>query len=291
MEKASINISKSKERSERVRELVESNSFKLATNDPDLLENDDMRSVRLQLEFSKPEQAMCKQGIISTVVAFGSARLRSEKQLNAKYDKLHKDFLKNPDNKELRSKLDIVSRRQKYTKYYDEARRFSSIVSKKFQEKKRLDFVVMTGGGPGIMEAANKGADDVGGRSIGLNIDLPKEQNSNPYISPDLCFQFRYFALRKMHFLKRAKALIAFPGGFGTLDEVFEILTLVQTKKAPPLPIVLMGKDYWSQAVNFEFLAAEGFIGLDDLLLFKIVETAEEAVNFIIDFYDGIPPE
>jgi len=195
-----------------------------------------------------------------------------------------------PENKTLLVRLEVLTKQKDYVKYYNEARKFSSIVSEKFQENGRRDFVVITGGGPGIMEAANRGADDVGARSIGLNIDLPKEQNPNPYISPELCFRFRYFALRKMHFLKRAKALVAFPGGFGTLDEVFEVLTLVQTNKVPPLPIVLFGKEYWSKAVDFNFLAQEGFIEPDDLSLFKIVDTAKAAVRVISDFYNGKAP-
>ncbi len=176
-------------------------------------------------------------------------------------------------------------------KYYDEARKFAAIVSRRIKAEARRGFVVITGGGPGIMEAANRGADDVGARSIGLNINLPREQEPNPYISPELCFQFRYFALRKMHFLMRAKALVAFPGGFGTFDEVFEVLTLVQTKKVAPLPIILIGREYWSRVVDFNYLADEGFIAHDDLKLFEIVDTAEEAIALISDFYGGSPPE
>jgi len=274
----------------RVKNLMESPTYRLATDDPDFLEHDDLRAVRLQLEYMKPEWTMRKQGIGSTVIVFGSARLLSREELDHKFAKLDEQLKHSPKNEDLLAKRNILEKRQKYVKYYDEARKFSSIVSKKFQDECRCDFVVITGGGPGIMEAANRGADDVSARSIGLNIDLPREQTPNPYISPQLCFQFRYFALRKMHFLMRAKALLAFPGGFGTFDEVFEVLTLVQTKKVPPLPIVLMGKEYWSKAVNFEFLAEEGFISKQDLSLFKVTETAEEAVKFINDFHHGIPP-
>ena len=275
---------------DRIQVLTESEPFRLATNDPDFLEHNDLRSIRLQLEYLKPERVMRKQDVLSTVIVFGSARLRSGKQLDAEISALQKGLQNAPENKALLARLEVLSKRKDYVKYYNEARKFASIVSEKFQENGRRDFVVVTGGGPGIMEAANRGADDVGARSIGLNIDLPKEQNPNPYISPELCFQFRYFALRKMHFLKRAKDLVAFPGGFGTLDEVFEVLTLVQTDKVPPLPIVLFGKDYWSKAVDFNFLAQEGFIEPDDLSLFKIVDTAKAAARVISEFYDGKAP-
>ncbi len=275
----------------RVRTLVKSEPFRLATNDPDFLEHDDLRSVRLQLEYLKPEWTMRKQGVTSTIIVFGSARLRSGGQLEREIAVLRDGLQKAPKNKALLARLEVLSKRKNYTKYYDEARKFSSIISQLFQEEGQCDFVMVTGGGPGIMEAANRGADDVGARSIGLNIELPKEQDPNPYISPELCFRFRYFGLRKMHFLMRAKALVAFPGGFGTLDEVFEVLTLVQTKKVEPLPIILFGKEYWSRAVNFEFLAQEGFIEPTDLALFEVVDTAKEAVRLISDFYNGNLPE
>ncbi len=277
-------------RANRIKTLLESPTYRLATDDPDFLEHDDLRAVRLQLEYLKPEWTMRNQGIGSTVIVFGSARLLSANQLDAKFAKLDEKLKQQPDNESLLSEYKLLEERRKYVKYYDEARKFAALVSKRFQDECRCDFVVITGGGPGIMEAANRGADDVGARSIGLNIELPREQTPNPFISPQLCFQFRYFALRKMHFLMRAKALLAFPGGFGTFDELFEVLTLVQTKKVPPLPIVLMGKDYWSRAVNFEFLAEEGFISEHDLALFNITDSAEQAVEFINDFYHGIPP-
>jgi len=273
----------------QIQKLVESETYRLATNDPDFLEHNDLRSVRLQLEYLKPEWTMRRQGVSSTVIVFGSARVQSAKQLDAEMAVLGDSLQKAPENKALLARQEVLNKRKNYVKYYNEARKFSAIVSEKFQDQDRRDFVVVTGGGPGIMEAANRGADDVGARSIGLNINLPKEQEPNPYISPELCFQFRYFALRKMHFLMRAKALVAFPGGFGTLDEVFEVLTLVQTKKVAPLPIILFGKEYWSQAVNFKFLAQESFIEPADLALFKVVDSAKDAVRLISDFYNGKP--
>ncbi len=278
-------------REQRTRQRLESPTYRLATHDPDFLEHDDLRAVRLQLEYQKPEWTMRQQGVRSTVIVFGSARLRAQDQLDEAKAALTQKLESHPDDPKLAAKLASLERQQKYVRYYDEARKFAALVSQSFKHEHRHDFMVATGGGPGIMEAANRGADDVGARSIGLNIDLPFEQAPNPYISKELCFQFRYFALRKMHFLMRAKALVAFPGGFGTFDEVFEILTLVQTKKVAPLPIVLMGKDYWSQAVNLQFLADEGFISPQDLALFEIVETAEEAIEVIFEFYDGTPPE
>jgi len=164
-------------------------------------------------------------------------------------------------------------------------------VSQRFQKEQRRDFVVVTGGGPGIMEAANRGAWEVGARSIGLNITLPHEQHPNPFITPDLAFRFRYFAIRKLHFALRAKAMVAFPGGFGTLDELFELLTLVQTGKMAAIPIVLLGSTFWRQAVNFDFLVEEGMISATDRASFTLVDTAEEAVTVLQDFYHGQPPE
>ncbi|MBZ0218713.1 MAG: LOG family protein, partial [Fimbriimonadaceae bacterium] len=218
-------------RDQRVRALTENETFRLAFADSAFLEQDDQRAIRLQLEYLKPEQAMRRENVRSTIVVFGSARLQSDCQLEKQIKAIREALKKTPKDKVLLARLEVTNKRKKYTKYYDEACKFASIVSRKFQTEGRRDFVVVTGGGPGIMEAANKGAYEAGGRSIGFNILLPKEQNPNPYISDELCFQFRYFALRKLHFLMRARALVAFPGGFGTLDEVFEVLTLVQTGK------------------------------------------------------------
>jgi uncharacterized protein (TIGR00730 family) len=171
------------------------------------------------------------------------------------------------------------------SKYYEEARRFSQLISKAQQSDKTLEFVVVTGGGPGIMEAANRGAWEAGSKSIGLNITLPHEQDPNPYITPDLSFQFHYFSLRKMHFMMRAKALVAFPGGFGTLDELFEVITLVQTRKARQVPIVLFGSDYWKRLINFDFLIEEGVISAADLDLFQYADDPAVAWEIIRSFY------
>lgn len=241
-------------------------SYRLAHEDGDLLTDRDLRPLRLQLELVKPERALRQHAIRSTVVVFGSARMAPARE-DADLD-----------------------RAERHRRYLDEARRFATIVSHRFQEEGRRDFVVVTGGGPGIMEAANRGAWEAGARSIGLNITLPHEQLPNPFITPDLAFRFRYFAIRKMHFALRARALVAFPGGFGTLDEVFEVLTLVQTGKMAPIPIVLVGTAFWSRAVDFGFLVAEGMIAPADLGLFTVVDTAAEAVSAIERFYGGTPP-
>lgn len=241
-------------------------SYRLAHEDADLLADADLRPLRLQLELVKPERALRQHAIRSTVVVFGSARMRSGEQAA------------DPE------------REQRHARYLDEARRFAAIVSRRFQEERRRDFVVVTGGGPGIMEAANRGAWEVGARSMGLNITLPHEQAPNPFITPDLAFRFRYFAIRKMHFALRARAMVAFPGGYGTLDEVFEMLALVQTGKMEAIPIVLFGSAFWSRAVDFGFLVAEGMIDPADVDLFTVVDTAEEAIAVLENFYGGKPP-
>ncbi|MGE0845860.1 MAG: LOG family protein [Flavobacteriaceae bacterium] len=237
---------------------TEAPSYRLAFQDMDFLCRDDLRPVRLQLELLKPELLMQEREIKSTVVVFGSARIHESAAATA-----------NPA----------------MTGYYDEARRFARIVSEASRETDFKEFVVVSGGGPGIMEAANRGASDVGAPSIGLNIVLPHEQAPNRYISPDLCFQFHYFAIRKMHFLMRARAVVAFPGGFGTLDEIFETITLVQTGRAAAMPIVLFGERFWRAVVDFDALVEAGTISPSDLDLFTFAETAEEGWATIAGFY------
>lgn len=265
-------------------------SYRLAYEDPDFLGSDDLRPLRLQLELSKPEYYLRQHNIQSTIVVFGSARLLPPDQARAQLETLQQAAGEQARDAALERGIFRARKQLEYARYYDEARRLSAIVSRHFQQHQRKDFVVMTGGGPGIMEAANRGAHDVGAHSIGLNITLPQEQAPNPFISPELCFQFRYFALRKMHFLLRAKGLVAFPGGYGTLDELFETLTLVQTRKIEPMPIVLVGKRFWRRLVDFEFLVEEGMISRIDLDLFSIVDCADEAVAVLRDFYRGVPP-
>ncbi len=272
-------------------EIMQNPAYKLAYEDADLLSKDDLRAVRLQLELLKPERALHDHGIESTVVVFGSARTRSPEETQKQLDEAERACAENPDSASARKLLEIANRHHRQARYYEEARRFASLVSKRFQQENRRDFVVITGGGPGIMEAANRGAFDVDARSIGLNITLPREQKPNPFITPDLAFRFHYFAIRKMHFLMRAKALVAFPGGFGTLDELFGSLTLIQTGKMPRIPVVLFGAEFWQRAVDFDFLIAEGVIAPDDRDLFTFVETAEQAVDVLQDFYHGKPPK
>jgi uncharacterized protein (TIGR00730 family) len=279
------------ERARLTQILKTSSAYRVAYEDVAFLNQNDQRPVRLQLELLKPETLLRLHEIQTTIVVFGSARTLPPDVAQRQLDSLLAKRKERKDDPDLEGQVKAAEKRLHYSLYYEESRKFARIVSKDFQKEGRADFVVVTGGGPGMMEAANRGAYDVGAMSAGLNITIPTEQEPNPYISPELCFQFHYFAIRKMHFLMRAKALVAFPGGFGTFDELFEALTLVQTMKIPPMPIVLVGKDFWNRAVNFEFLVEEGTIGPSDTSLFKIVDTAEAAVKVIYDFYGGGVPE
>ena len=258
--------------------LLKAPAYKLAYQDEEFLLRPEMRFVRLQLELLKPDLLMDEAGVESTVVIFGSARILepevAQKQLLAAEAKLAKNM---SDPKNIRA-LSLARRMLDNSVYYAEARKLSNLIS---QNTKKNDMVVMTGGGPGIMEAANRGAHDAKAKSIGLNIVLPHEQEPNPYISSEFNFQFHYFGIRKMHFLMRAKALVAFPGGFGTFDELFEALTLIQTNRIKPIPVLLFGKEFWDKVVNFEALADEGMISHNDLNYFKYVETAVDAWDII----------
>lgn len=265
--------------------------YRLAFEDRDFLSADELRAVRLQIEFLKPERRLREDGVASTIVVFGSARLLPEDAARSECARLEASLREQPGDAQLAADIAIARRRLAYARYYDEARRFTALVSERFQRDDRLDFVVCTGGGPGIMAAANLGAHQAGLRSIGFNIKLPREQQPNPYVTPELCFRFHYFALRKLHFLLRARALVAFPGGYGTLDELFEVLTLVQTGKSKRLPVVLVGAEFWRRVIDFDFLVAEGMIAAEDANLFTVVDTAEEAVAAVCDFYGGVAPE
>ncbi len=265
-------------------------AYRLAHEDIEFLEQDDLRPLRMQLELLKPEQGLRKQGIESTVVVFGSARVVSLEEAQASMADCDTQTTNGCSKSQLKQARATARRQLAQAHYYEEARRFSELISRYFQCAQRRDFVVVTGGGPGIMEAANRGAFDAGARSIGLNITLPHEQVPNPFITPELAFRFHYFALRKMHFLLRARALVAFPGGYGTLDELFEVLTLVQTQKMPRLPVVLVGTDFWSRVIDFDYLVKEQFIAAQDAELFVRVDTAEQIITVIQDFYGGRPP-
>jgi len=253
-----------------------SGTYSKAYEDMDFMNRRELRPVRLQLELLKPELILREHKIHSTIVLFGSARIISPEEAKQNLKASQKRLKRSPKNAALRREVQWAVMRLAQSRYYGEAQRFAAIVSQAQQTNKKLEFVIVTGGGPGIMEAANRGAYEVSAKSVGLNITLPHEQDPNPYITPELSFQFHYFSLRKMHFMMRCKALVAFPGGFGTLDELFETLTLVQTGKKSPFPIVLFGNDYWRKLINFQFLVEQGMISPADLKLFTIVETAEE---------------
>jgi uncharacterized protein (TIGR00730 family) len=247
-------------------------AFRLAYTDHDFLLRDELRPVRLQLELLKPELVQKEAGIESTIVIFGSSRIVSpEEALN---ELMAARIGAEPQ------RLRKAEMGMQMSCYYDEARRFGALVTSRTADFETPVHVV-TGGGPGIMEAGNRGAYEVGGKSIGLNIVLPHEEAPNPYITPELCFRFHYFAVRKMHFLMRSIALVCFPGGFGTLDELFETLTLVQTGKCRKRPILLFGQAFWSRLIDFDLLIETGMISEADLNLFHYVETAEEAWNVL----------
>ncbi len=268
---------------------LRSPSYRLAFEDPDYLHAPFLRGTRLLLEYNKPERIMREQGVRATVVVFGSARILPPDVARRQLEEAEARLESDPDNPGLQRAVKRARRDLEMSRWYEEARRFAAIISRHAEEAGRDDFVIMTGGGPGIMEAANRGAYETGARSVGLNITLEHEQFPNPYITPELCFQFHYFAIRKMHFMLRARAMVAFPGGFGTLDELFKVLTLVQTGKARRMPIVLVGRDFWTRLIDFDYLVDVGTISPGDLDLFEIVDTAEEAVKVIHDFYGGNP--
>lgn len=268
--------------------LVNSSSYIPADRDTDFLQREELRSVRIGLELLKPELIQSEQGIRSTIVVFGSSRLHEPAAAQNRLRLAEEEASRAPDDQTLQLKVAIAGRQLALSKYYEVAREFSSLVSSTCQVDGRCEYVIVTGGGPGIMEAANRGAADVQAKSIGLNITLPHEQHPNPYITPQLCFQFRYFAIRKMHFLIRAKALVAFPGGFGTLDELFETLTLLQTGKTQDVIVVLVGRDFWERLINWQFLVDNGLISQKDLRLFHYAETAQEAWD-LIGRHNGVP--
>ncbi len=262
-----------------------STTFLLAERDVAFLARPELRPVRLQLELLKPDLVMREHGITSTVVVFGSARVPSLEDAPGQVAKAEKAAQERPDDPASQRQLKAARELAKYTHWYEESRRFAALVSSSCQVGHECNYVMITGGGPGIMEAANRGAHDVGAKSIGLNIVLPFEQRPNDYIHPGLCFNFHYFAMRKMHFLMRAKALVFFPGGFGTLDEMFEALTLIQTGKIARMPCVLFGREFWDKLIDLDFLADQGMIAHDDLRLIEFVETAEEGWAKIQTFY------
>ncbi|MDH4416788.1 TIGR00730 family Rossman fold protein [Acidovorax sp. HMWF029] len=257
---------------------LQADAYRMAFADPEFLFRRETRGIRFQLEMLKPDLGQTEQGIENTIVVFGSARFMAPEDAA---QALTAAEATGDATQIARAKLAVRNAR-----HYDLARQFAQLVAEYSEHQRPADrLYICTGGGPGIMEAANRGAHEVGAPNVGLNIALPHEQSGNRYITPSLSFKFHYFALRKMHFMMRAKALVAFPGGFGTLDELFEVLTLVQTGKAKPVPIVLCGTDYWKRLINFEVLVEEGTISAQDLKLFHYTDDPKEAWELIKAFY------
>jgi hypothetical protein len=270
----------------RVAAILESAAYRQADQDVDFLNRYDTRGLRLQLDYLKAELLLEQHRIAHTIVVFGSTRVPEPASARAHVESLRQQQLHDPANPEIRRGLAIAERISDKSRYYDMARELGVLVGRAGEGCESGRIVIMTGGGPGLMEAANRGAHDVEARSVGLNVSLPHQQYPNPYITPDLCFRFHYFALRKLHFLLRARALVVFPGGYGTLDELFETLTLVQTHKIEPLPIVLVGEAFWRRAVDFEFLVAEGVIEEADRELFWFAESAQDIWAGILRWHE-----
>ena len=266
-------------------EIIESSSYRLAEVDIEFLGRGEQRPVRMQLELQKVESLLRENNIESTVVVFGGTQIVSKVEAESKVAQAKRHLDQNPNDPRFRRNLERADSVLVKSRFYDEALEFGKIVSNACQTDGQCEFVVATGGGPGIMEAANRGAYEVGAKSIGFNIELPHEQEPNPYITPQLCFQFSYFALRKFHFILRAAALVVFPGGFGTLDELFNTLTLRQTGRMQEIPIILYGSDYWNKVIDFRALADEGVIADDHLDLMYFAESPTEAWNIIAEFH------
>jgi len=267
---------------ERVRRLLASPSYRRADSDTDFLNSDATRGVRLQIDYLKTELSLLERGVEHTIVVFGSTRIREPAAAERLVAAARDELASAPADAERQRRLAVAERLLEKSRYYDVAREFGRLVGGCRSAVSDCRVLLMTGGGPGIMEAANRGAFDIEAPSIGLNIALPHEQYPNPYLAPDLCFQFHYFSTRKLHFLQRARALVAFPGGYGTFDEVFETLTLVQSGTIAPVPVILVGESYWRRAVDFDFLVAEGVIDAEDRDLFWFAESAPEIWESIV---------
>jgi uncharacterized protein (TIGR00730 family) len=270
---------------EAVRTLLDSAAYRRADQDTGFLQRNEARGLRLNLEYMKPELLLEGHGVRHTIVVFGSTRITEPLAAQRRIERLQAQLQLHPADMELQRKLRIAQRILEKSRYYTAAREFGQLVAAAAAGPGANRLVIMTGGGPGIMEAANRGAFDRNSPTVGLNIDLPHEQFPNPYLTPGLCFRFRYFALRKLHFMQRARALVAFPGGFGTMDELFEALTLIQTRTIRPLPVVLVGREYWERVIDFEFLMDEGVIESEDREIFWYAETAQQAWQGILDWY------
>jgi hypothetical protein len=269
-----------------VQRILACGSYRLADEDADFLQEPQTRGIRLQLEYLKAETLLQEHRVAHTIVVFGGTRILERSAAGRGVSDLEQALAKDPENNDLQRKLAIASRILEKSRYYDMARELGQIVGRAETHTRGDRIVVMTGGGPGIMEAANRGASEAGARSAALNITLPHEQYPNPYITPELCLRFHYFAMRKFHFAMRARALVAFPGGFGTMDELFEILALSQTRKMPPVPVVLVGESYWKKVFNADFLVEEGVIDPEDRELLWYANSAEETWQTILQWYE-----
>jgi uncharacterized protein (TIGR00730 family) len=270
---------------QRLKKILASPSYRPADQDLDFLYQDDLRFFRLQVDFLKAERLLQENKIIHTIVVFGGTRIKEPGGAKRKVEALQAVLENRPDDPDLKRKLAIAERIYAKSGFYNVAREFGRLVGESGAGPSDCSCVIMTGGGPGMMEAANRGSYDVGAKTVGLNINLPYEQFPNPYITPDLCFQFHYFAMRKLHFLLRAKALVVFPGGYGTFDELFETLTLMQTRKIQQVPVILVCEKYWKQAFNIDFLIDEGVVDPEDRALFWYAETAEDIWQGILDWH------
>lgn len=271
----------------RLQAILDSPTYRQADQDVQFLNTDEMRGVRLQIDYLKAELLLERHGVRHTIVVLGSTRIPEPAAAQRRVEALRRQLHGDPGDELARRRLAVAERLLAKSRYYDVAREFGGSVGRAGQGGTAGRVLIMTGGGPGIMEAANRGAFDVGAKSIGLNITLPHEQYPNPYVTPDLCFRFHYFALRKLHFLHRARALVAFPGGYGTFDELFEALTLIQTRTIQPIPIVLVGERYWRRAVDVDFLVDEGAIDSEDRELFAYAETAQEVWDLILTWHES----
>ena len=270
----------------KIKTLMESASFREADQDPEFLRRDDMRGLRLMLDYQKPQSLLAEHDVAHTIVVFGGTRIPEPQAARRNREALEAALGARPNDAALDQRLAIARRVEAKSRYYDVAREFGRLVGTCGDKAIGGHVMVMTGGGPGIMEAANRGAYDAGAESIGLNITLPHEQFPNPYVSPGLCFSFHYFAMRKLHFLMRARALVAFPGGYGTMDELFEVLTLAQSRKIDPVPVVLVGEEYWRRVFDADFLVSEGTIDPEDRELFWYAETARDIWRDILLWYE-----
>ena len=281
MNKTQKGISTKINNSKNLNLIINSDTYKLAYEDIDLLNRNEMRGVRMLLEITKPDLILEENKILSTIIIFGGASIAEESKTKEKIDDIKKLIKKNPSSVLLKRNLNRLENLLSMSHYYQSAREFSKLASINNQSKSCNSHVIVTGGGPGIMEAANRGAFEANCKSIGLNISLPNEQIPNAFITPGLCFKFNYFALRKIHFVMRSIGAVFFPGGFGTLDELFELLTLRQTGMKNKIPIILFGREYWNKIINFEYLADLGLISDEHLNLFEYADTASEAWEII----------